>query len=137
MKVFAGKYSWDGKKHDNKDPIAWFPGSYNLKIFNLAGGRSGVRHLKPFLCVYSKTGEGMSISANPEKFAKHVCDDFALEDLERVLWAEELENNTGEFEVVVFTRSGKLGDTYFYRIEKRKPLAGEKKVIEKELADLK
>ena len=39
MKIFNGKYSWDGKKHDNQEPIAWFPGAYNLKIVDLAGYR--------------------------------------------------------------------------------------------------
>lgn len=135
MKVFAGRYSWDGKKHNNADPIAWFPGSYNLKIFDVDRGKRGVQHLKPYLCIYSKTGEGLSISENPEKFAKHICSEFSLE-MDKVLWAEELQDNSGEFEVIVFTQSGRLGSTYFYRIDKRKPMAGEKKIIEKELADL-
>lgn len=135
MKVFAGRYSWDGKKHEGRDPIAWFPGSYNLKIFHLADRKPGVRHLKPYICIYSKTGEGMSISENPEKFAKQICSDFAM-DMEKVLWAEELGTNSGEFDVVVFTRSGQMGTTSFYKIEKRKPLLGEKKLIEMELKDL-
>jgi len=135
MKIYAGKYSWDGKKHSGEEPIAWFAGSYNLKIFNVADGGKGVKHLKPYLCIYSKTGEGVSISANPEKFAKHICQDFSLE-MERVLWAEELMENSGEFEVVVFTRSGRMGDIEFYSVDKRKPLTGEQRVIEKELRSL-
>jgi hypothetical protein len=136
MKVFSGRYSWDGKKHDNQDPIAWFPGSYNLKIFNVSNGEKAVKHLKPYICIYSKTGEGHSISANPEKFAKHICTDFSLE-MEKVLWAEELFNDSGQFEVVVFKQTGRLGHDYFYRVEKRRPMAGEKRMIEKQLADLK
>lgn len=135
MKVFAGKYSWDGKKHSNEDPIAWFPGVYNLKIFDVADEKKGIRHLKPYICIYSKTGEGYSISAHPEKFAKHICNDFSLQ-MEKVLWAEEVLENSGEYEVIVFTQSGRLGSNLFYRIEKRKPMAGEKKIIEKQLADL-
>jgi hypothetical protein len=136
MKIFAGRYSWDGKKHTNKEPVAWFPGAYNLKIFNISEKKGGVKHLKPYVCIYSKTGEGLSISENPEKFAQHICSDFALE-MDKVLWAEELREKSGEFEVVVFTRNGRLGETLFYRIDKRKPLAGEQRIIEKELADLK
>jgi hypothetical protein len=56
--------------------------------------------------------------------------------MDKVLWAEELTENSGEYEVVVFTRSGRLGDTDFYRIAKRRPMSGEKKIIEKELAAL-
>lgn len=136
MKVFAGRYSWDGRKHRNEEPIAWFPGAYNLKIFNVADvGRKGVTPLKPYLCIYSRTGEGLSISANPEKFAKHICSDFALK-MEKVLWAEELPDNPGEFEVVIFTERSRLGNTCFYQIDKRKPMAGERRIIEKELAAL-
>lgn len=135
MKVFAGRYSWDGKKHDEQDPIAWFPGSYNLKIFRLVDKGAGVRHLKPYICIYSKTGEGMSISENPEKFAKKVCNDFSME-IEKVLWAEELGDNTGDFDVVMFTKSGQIGATSFYNMEKRKPLKGEKKLIDKHLREL-
>lgn len=135
MKLFAGRYSWDGKKHDDEEPIAWFPGAYNLKIFNVDGEHGGIKHLKPYLCIYSRTGEGVSISSNPEKFAKHICSEFSLK-MDKVLWAEELQENSGEYEVVVFTRSGRLGNKDFYRIDKRKPMSGEKKIIEKELAGL-
>lgn len=135
MKVFAGRYSWDGKKHSKQEPIAWFPGTYNLKIFNLSKGNRGLTHLKPYLCIYSTTGEGVSISANPEKFAKHICQDFSLE-IDKVMWAEEQTDNSGVFEVVVFTEKGRMGDICFYSIVKRQPLAGEKRVIEKELAGL-
>jgi hypothetical protein len=136
MKVFAGRYSWDGKKHARGvEPIAWFPGSYNLKIFNVSSGQKGVMHLKPYVCIYSATGEGLSISANPEKFVKHICHDFSLE-MGKVLWAEESSDNSGEFEVVTFTEKARMGDVSFYIVEKRKPLAGEQRIIEKELAAL-
>lgn len=135
MKIFTGRYHWDGKKHAlDIEPIAWFPGSYNLKIFNISDRNRAVKHLKPFLCIYSKTGEGISISANPEKFAKHICHDFNLE-LEKVLWAEEREDNSGEFEVVVFREQRRVGDASFYSIEKRPPLAGERRIIERELTE--
>ena len=135
MKIYVGRYSWDGKKHEHREPIAWFPGAYDLKIFDVAGDGQGVTFIKPYLCIYSMTGEGMSISENPEKFARHICDDFAL-PMEKVLWAEEIPDNPGEFEVVTFTRSNRLGERYFYTITKRPPMPGEKKIIERELAAL-
>lgn len=133
MIVFTGKYSWDGKKHNDEEPIAWFPGAYNLKIFHIATEGITVKHLKPYLCIYSKTGKGHSISANPEKFAKQICNKFSLE-IEKVLWAEELQNNSGDFDVVVFTETGQLGESFFYKIDKRKPMVGERKLIDQELA---
>jgi len=136
MKIFNGKYSWDGKKHDNREPIAWFPGAYNLKIISLKETvNSKVHYLKPYLCVFSETGEGVSVSENPEKFAKHICSDFSLE-IEKVLWAEDLQRDSNRYEIVVFTRNSKLGDTFFYHVEKRRALAGEVQIIKKALAGL-
>lgn len=136
MNIYSGRYHWDGKKHTRDiEPIAWFPGSYNLKIFNIGSRKSTVKHLKPYLCIYSKTGEGISISANPEKFAKHICHDFQLE-LDKVLWAEEREEDSGDFEVVVFHEQRRVGDTCFYTVEKRQPMAGEKRIIDQELSSI-
>jgi hypothetical protein len=136
MKIFNGKYSWDGKKHDDQEPIAWFPGAYNLKIIDLAESGGGkVRYLKPYLCIFSQTGEGLSISENPEKFAKHICSDFSL-DIDKVLWVEDLGKPPERYETVIFTRTGKFGDGYFYHAERRKAIAGEVQLIEKALAGL-
>lgn len=135
MKIFNGRYSWDGKKHDNLEPIAWFPGAYNLKIVDLTeAGNSKVRFLKPFLCIFSATGEGVSISEHPEKFAQHICRDFSIE-IDKVLWAEELRAGPGRFEIVVFTRNGRLGESFFYRVDRRPAIAGEVRLIEKALAE--
>lgn len=136
MKIYADIYSWDGKKTDHQEPVAWFPGSYHLKIFDVRDNVSGVEPLKPYICIYAETGQGMSISAKPDKFVKKICSDFDLE-MEKVLWVEELGASSGIFEVVVFTRSGKLGDVVLYSISKRAPMPGELKSIEKELAALK
>ena len=130
MNIYNGVYSWDGKRHGSRDPIAWFPGSYNLQICNFAKNRQGITYLKPYLCIYSETGHGHSISANPEKFAKHVCTDFSL-DLERVLWVEKIHREGGLYKIIVFTRSRRLGDNLFYRLSKRPPSAAELTLIDK------
>jgi hypothetical protein len=135
MKIYADIYSWDGKKTDHQEPVAWFPGSYHLKIFDVRDGISGVEPLKPYICISAETGKGMSISAKPEKFVKKICSDFDLE-MEKVLWVEELGASSGTYEVVVFTRSGKLGEVVLYSISKRAPMPGELKIIEKELTAL-
>lgn len=125
MAIFNGIYSWDGTKTDNRATIAWFGGSYDVKIFSRAQNNSRVAHLKPLVCVFSGTGEGQSISANPEKFAKQICHDFSL-DMERVLWVEDHGTGDNRFEVLMFTRSGKMGETVFYRIARR--CAGEQEI---------
>ena len=135
MEIFNGTYSWDGKKHDGRDPIAWFPGSYKLRIFNLTINSSGVTHLKPYLCIFSETGRGHSISAKPGKFAKHVSRDFSL-DIERVLWVEEFQEKEDRFEIIVFTRNGKLGEEPLYQARRRLPTEGERTLIERQMSGI-
>lgn len=134
MAIFKGRYSWDGKKNDQREPIAWFPGTYDLKIVDLAEGKRGVTFLKPVLCIYTNTGAGYSISEHPEKFAKRICSDFSLE-MDKVLWTEQLENGTDSFEIITFKKFGMIGKDPLYLIRKRKPLTNEMKLIKKGLAE--
>jgi hypothetical protein len=133
--IFNGRYRWDGTKKDDFDPVAWYPGSYDVKILDHSGTEGKVRHLKPYICLYSRTGEGQSISANPEKFAKRICNDFSL-DIDRVLWVEDLLTENDRYDVILFTRSGKMGKGFFYRTEKRQALDAEVEMIQQALAAL-
>jgi len=131
MAIFNGVYSWDGTKMDGQEPIAWSAGSYNVTIYKRST-RGNVELLKPYVCVYSRTGDGQSISANPEKFAKQLCKEFSLE-MDRVLWVEHLLVGTGGYEVVMFTRSGKVGENIFYKAEKREARNSEIMQLQQEL----
>jgi len=135
MAIYAGRYKWDGKKTGQQEPIAWSPGAYDIKIFQCTSASEKVQHLKPVVCIYAQTGEGQSISANPERFAKQICNDFSL-DIERVLWIEDLLTAENRYEVVSFTRSTKIGDTILYRTDKRMALEREVWMIKKELKGL-
>ena len=132
MPIFDGRYRWDGTKTGEDDPIAWSPGAYDVKIFKYAASSGKVQHLKPVVCVYTSTGEGQSISAHPEKFAKQICNEFGLE-MERVLWVEDLQTEQDRYQVVSFTQSMKIGKTVFYRTDKRKAMAREILAIEQGL----
>lgn len=133
MAIFSGRYSWDGKKKDNKEPISWFPGAYDLKIINLSATVSKeITHLKPYLCLFTNTGRGYSVSANPEKFAKRICEDFSLE-MEKVLWVEQTEIDSDNFEIITFTKRGQLGGNTFYITKRRRPMANELQLIKNEI----
>jgi len=129
MEIYNGIYSWDGKKRDGRDPIAWFPGSYHLYICTIGENDGNVTSFRQHLCLYSETGSGHSISAHPEKFAKHVCEDFSI-DLERTLWVEINPELDKEYEVIVYSRKSKLKEIFFYRVQKRPPSELELKLIE-------
>jgi len=135
MGIYNGIYSWDGKKHDDRDPIAWFPGSYHLHIFSIGKDTGNVTSLRQHLCIYSETGNGHSISTNPEKFAKYICADFGL-DLERTLWVEIRADRPQKYEVVDYTKRGKMKDVLFYQMKKREPNDQELKLIEERMACL-
>lgn len=133
MSIFDGRYRWDGTKRGEQEPIAWSPGAYDVKIFKCSASSEKVHHLKSHICIYAPTGDGQSISANPEKFAKQICNDFSL-DLERVLWVEDLLRDEDRYEVVTFTKSTKVGDTIFYKTAKRLALKSEVAKIYQELS---
>lgn len=134
MAIFSGRYRWDGIKKDEQEPIAWSPGAYDIRIFKCAVSSDKVQHLKPVVCIFAATGEGQSISASPEKFAKKICHDFGLDDIERVLWIEDQLTDKDRYLVVLFTRSTKIGTNVFYTTTKRLALESERQLIERELA---
>lgn len=127
MAIFNGRYEWDGTKSGELEPVAWYPGSYDVKIVTL-GGDDKVIAFKTVLCLFSGTGEGQSISAHPEKFAKRICADFSL-DLERVLWVEDLLVGTDRYQIVNFSKAGRLGKEYFYQPSKRVASVSETRLI--------
>jgi hypothetical protein len=132
MAIFQGRYSWDGTKTDHREPISWFPGAYDLKIINLAKSADSITYIRPYLCVYTNTGRGYSVSANPEKFAKRICEDFNLQ-IEKVLWVEQAEAGSEVFEIVTFRKRGQIGDAAFYSMQKRTPMDNELNLIRKEM----
>ncbi len=132
MAIFSGRYSWDGRKTDDKDPISWFPGAYDLKIINLEDSVNSISFMRPYLCIFTNTGSGYSVSANPEKFAKRICVDFSL-PIERVLWVEQQEKDSDVFEIILFQKKNQVGDHIFYTIERRKPTENELRLIRKSL----
>jgi hypothetical protein len=127
MAIFNGRYEWDGTKSGELEPVAWYPGSYDVKIVSL-GGSDKVVSLKSVLCLFAGTGEGQSISAHPEKFAKRICADFSL-DLERVLWVEDLLAGEDRYQIVNFSRAGKMGRENFYRSSKRPATTSEMRLV--------
>lgn len=130
--IFHGRYSWDGTKKDGREPISWFPGAYDVRITNLAKATESISYIRPYLCVFTNTGKGYSVSSNPEKFAQRICEDFSLQ-IDKVLWVEQVEPDSENFEIVTFKKRGQLGERSFYAIKKRKPMVHELRLIQKEL----
>lgn len=134
MTIFNGRYEWDGTKTGDQEPVAWYPGSYDVKLIPLAGGE-GVVSLKSVLCLFARTGQGQSIAAQPERFAKRICNDFCLE-FSRVLWVEDLLTTDNRYQVINFLDAGQIGGKRFYKPVRRAATAAEVRMIDLALASL-
>lgn len=130
--VYVGRYSWDGIKTGDREPIAWSGGAYDILIYKRPTVSWNIELLKPHVCVYSRTGIGQSISGNPEKFVQNICYDYSLQ-LERVVWVENLLCEKDRYEIVQFTRLRKIGNTILYKTEKRRADVKEILQLEDEL----
>ena len=124
MKIFEGRYSWDGTKSNGREPVSWFPGAYDLVIAKVDPKNRNITYLRPYVCIFANTGKGNSVYAHPEKLAKRICEDFSL-PFTKVLWVEQPEPGQNEYEIVVFAKKGRLKDQIFYSAERRAPNKGE------------
>lgn len=130
--VYVGRYSWDGIKTGDREPIAWSGGAYDVIIYKRPTQRDNIELLKPYVCVYSRTGIGHSISKSPEKFAQHICHDYSLH-IDRVVWVENMLCEQNRYDIVQFTRIRKIGNTILYKTDKRRAEPSEILQLEQEL----
>lgn len=84
-------YEWDGKSKDGKKPVSWWPGSYHVRIVQLADESSDISYLVPtaVLLKNNKVESGMNTSLRNyiHTFAEKICKQYNL-DLEKTLWIE-------------------------------------------------
>ncbi|THB78996.1 MAG: hypothetical protein D6B25_02820 [Desulfobulbaceae bacterium] len=128
MNVYNGVYSWDGTKQNGREPIAWFPGSYHLRIFYLADAIETDTD-KKYLCIFSETGKGHCIYAQPAKFLQHICEDFSL-PMTQVLWIEQRVDQAGTYERLEVRESSVMGSRSFLEISRREPTKSEHSLIQ-------
>jgi hypothetical protein len=84
-------YEWDGKSCGGEKPVAWWPGSYRIRIVDLTADKPDLLHLKSRAVICRNRGKGTSIRYCIQNFAPKVAKRFGL-DVARVLWAE-IEND--------------------------------------------
>jgi len=84
-------YKWDGKSRDGKPPVAWWPGTYHVRIVKLAQDSDKIRYLVTFAVILKNMGTkpGMSTSLKNYiyNFAKKVSDQYEI-DMEKTMWIE-------------------------------------------------
>ncbi len=84
-------YEWDGKSQDGKKPISWWPGSYHVKIIQLASDDKNVSYLFPIAVILknARTQKPMNTSLKNyiHNFAQKISSEYHLE-IQKTLWIE-------------------------------------------------
>ena len=130
MIIYDSKYSWNGKKEDEKTPVSWWPGACRLKIVDRSRmmEKLNVILAKPVLVMTAETGEGYSVKSHYQDLAKAVCRDFFL-DIKRVMWVEYYPDRPDQIDMVLFDPITRIGDEVQYSVRFRP-------VTEKEFAEI-
>ncbi|MCG8687404.1 MAG: hypothetical protein MI892_21180 [Desulfobacterales bacterium] len=84
-------YEWDGKSHDGKPPIAWWPGAYRVKIVKLGDDSGGIKYLFPIAVIVkgikTKKFVNTSLKNYIHNFAEKMSEAYDL-DINKTLWVE-------------------------------------------------
>ncbi len=119
MLIYNDTFKWDGSRTSSKTTICWWPGSYNLKIIDVSLITENVHMLKPYICIFSNTGDGISIGSynHTQNFLKRVCEEFGLK-IDKTMFIEHF-SDKNKFEVVHIKRTINIGIDTIYSIQRR------------------
>ena len=84
-------YEWDGKSRNGEKPISWWPGSYHVRIVQLASDSEDIRHLFTTAVILknAKIEKQMNTSLRNyiHNFAQILSREYSL-DIQKTLWIE-------------------------------------------------
>ncbi|MCF6249435.1 MAG: hypothetical protein L3J69_19075 [Desulfobacula sp.] len=84
-------YEWDGKSHDGKKPVSWWPGSYHVKIVKLSSDSDNVRFLMPTFVILKNAKNNPTMNTSLKNyihtFAQKISKQYDL-NMEKTLWIE-------------------------------------------------
>ncbi|MFO7749159.1 MAG: hypothetical protein R6V54_03610 [Desulfobacteraceae bacterium] len=129
-----GLYEWDGTARPGKKPICWWPGSYRIRIVNLALHGSGIRYLRPVAVICQNNGSGTSVHSCIQNFAKEISKEYNLE-MEKTLWVEISHTPPFEIQAATFTLVSDLAGNKLFSTKWRDLRPNEVQTLEPYLAD--
>lgn len=128
-------YEWDGKTHSSKKPISWWPGSYHVKIVQLAADKENISYLVPTAVILknAKTQSTMNITIKNyiHNFAQKISKKYDL-DINKTLWIE-LDD---KIRVAMLSPSQKVISDILYSISWRPIRPNELKMIKPYIFDM-
>ncbi len=108
-------YDWDGKSTSGEKPIAWWPGSYRVRIVKLETEETGLSYLIPFAVILKnmKVPATINISLRNciHNFAQKISKEYDL-NIDKTLWIE-LDNM---IRVAMLSPDRQLADETLYSI---------------------
>ena len=128
-------YEWDGKTKDGQAPVSWWPGSYHVKIVNLAQDTENVCFLVPTAVILknAKLNPTMNTSLRNyiHVFAKKISKKYDL-DLGKTLWIEI----DGDIRVARINPDPNFPDTILFAVPWRDIRPNELELIKAYLDDM-
>lgn len=128
-------YQWDGKSTDGEKPVSWWPGSYHVKIVDLAADNKNVSYLVPYAVILknAKINPAMNTSLRNyiHTFAQKISKKYELY-MEKTLWVEIDDT----IKVTRLHPDPKLVEATLFSIEWRDIMPNELTMIEPYLSDM-
>jgi len=128
-------YKWDGKRTSKEKPIAWWPGSYRVRIVKLEMEDTGLSYLIPFAVILKNTSTpatmDISLRNYIHNFAQKLSKEYNL-NIAKTLWIE-LEDT---IRVAMLKPDRKLAHETLYSISWRPIRPNELKMIEPYIMDM-
>lgn len=124
-----GIFEWDGKNRPGEKPMCWWPGSYRLRIVDLASDDPHMFYIKSKAVLLRNRGTGTSIRNCIQAFVKKISTDFKL-DIPKVLWAEVEADGTDEIMVANIAKVRALGGDELFSVTWRKARPNEAELLE-------
>ncbi len=125
-------YDWDGTSHLNEKPVAWWPGSYRVRIVKLGSDSFDVKFLKPMAVIITNNYSGTSLKNYIQNFALKISAQYGI-DIERAYWVEV----DSDVRIALFSDKRMLKDGPLYITEWRPARPNELKMLDPWLVDLK
>lgn len=129
-------YEWDGKSKDGEKPVSWWPGSYHVRIVQLAKGNGNISFLVPtaVLLKNAKINPAMNTSLRNYiyPFAQKISKKYDL-DMDKTLWVE-LDEET--IRVTRLHPDPNFPDTILFSVPWRDVRPNEFEMIEPYLKDM-
>jgi len=127
-------YEWDGKSIDGEKPVAWWPGSYRIRIVDLTADSPGLIHLKSRAVICRNLDKGTSIRNCIQNFAQKVSKKFNF-DMTKALWVEIGREDPREIQVANLTRVSPIGKQGLFSATWRPARPSELELLEPFLID--